>query len=111
MRDQNKTNRVQSLISKEPSGWQEKAEFRKANRGWLKLSAAIAVRILDELGSKGISQVEFARMMDVSPQHIAKLVKGQEKLTPETIGKIEVVLNINLISVASNTVSELVTHT
>lgn len=111
MRDQDKINRVQSLVSKETSGWREKAEYRKANRGWLKRSAEIAVRILTELRSKGISQAELARMMDVTPQHITKLVKGQENLTLETIGKIESVLNISLISVSNNPASGFGIHT
>lgn len=111
MKDQDRINHVKSLVSNQPSGWREKAEFRKANRGWLKRSAEIAVRILSELRSKGISQAELARMMDVTPQQITKLVKGQENLTLETIGKIEVALNINLINIIKpSNISEQKTH-
>jgi len=99
MRDLEKIKQVNSLVSKEPSGWKAKAEFRKANRKWLQRSAEISLKILDELRNQGISQAELARKMAVTPQHITKLVKGQENLTLETIGKIETALNINLIDV------------
>jgi ribosome-binding protein aMBF1 (putative translation factor) len=35
--------------------------------------------------------------MKVSPQQINKIVKGQENLTLETISKLEIALNIQLI--------------
>ena len=100
MTDQNKINHVKALVSSEPSGWREKAEFRRANRNWLVRSAEIAIRILGELHRKGISQAELARLMDVSTQQISKLVKGQENLTLDTISKIELALDISLINVA-----------
>lgn len=99
MRDIEKIKQVQTLVSTEPSGWKAKAEFRKANRKWLKRSTDIALRILSELKSKGISQAELARIMEVTPQQVTKLVKGQENLTLETIGRIELALNISLIDI------------
>lgn len=100
MRDQERIDYVKSLVSPEPSGWRDKAEFRRANRKWLRRSAEIAVRILSELQRRGISQAELARLMEVSPQQITKLVKGQENLTLDTIGKIELALDITLIDIS-----------
>lgn len=101
MNDQDKINYVKSLISPEQSRWREKAEFRKSNRSWLKHSAKIALRILGELQRKAISQADLARIMNVTPQQITKLVKGQENLTLDTISKIEKALEINLIEVVN----------
>ena len=90
---------LNSLISEDKSNWKEKAEFRIANRAWLDLSARIALKILDYLRKKGISQKELAEKINVSPQQINKIVKGSENLTLQTISKIETALCISLIEV------------
>ena len=89
--------KLNNLASKEPSKWVEKAEWRVANEGWLDKSAKIAIKILKTIRAIGISQIDLAEKLGVSPQHVSKILKGQENLTLETIDKLEKALNISLI--------------
>lgn len=97
------TTNLNNIVSTKESGWKAKAIWRKANKAWLDRSGKIAIRILREIRiqkkTNNMSQKKLAKLMDVSPQYINKIVKGQENLTLETITKIEKVLGINLINV------------
>jgi len=90
----------EKLISSEISGVHEMMEWRIKNREMLKKSMAIAVRILSVLRKKDISQKKLAEAIDVSPQYVSKILKGQENLTLETITKIEMFLEESLIQIA-----------
>jgi len=79
----------------------ERIGWRRQNEAWLKKSQAIAIMILSAIRARGISQAELARLMNVSPQQISKIVKGKENLTIETITKLETALCIILIPVAA----------
>jgi len=92
-------NKLKSLSSNRPSGWEEKAEWRQANRAWLGKSAEIALKILRELRAKSVTQKELADKINVSAQYVNKLLKGQENLSLETICKLEVALGITLITI------------
>lgn len=95
--------KLKNLISDEPSQWLEKAKWRRENRDWLNKSAKIAIKILREIRAQkdknGMSQKKLAELLNVTPQYINKIVKGQENLSLETICKIERVLGISLIEV------------
>jgi ribosome-binding protein aMBF1 (putative translation factor) len=98
--------KLKNLISGEhPSAWEEKANWRIENRDWLNKSAKIAIKILREIRAQkeknGMSQKKLAEMMNVSPQYINKIVKGQENFSLETICKIERLLGVTLIEVPS----------
>jgi len=83
------------------SNWVEEAKERQNNKAWLKHSRRIAIKILVTLREKGIKQKELALTLNVSPQQINKIVKGKENLTLETISKLELALDISLMSVES----------
>ncbi len=100
--ENNKLNKFLNLVSEEKSGIHEKAAWRKANKGWLKKSANIALKILDTLREKNMSQKDLADAMGVTPQYISKVVKGQENLSLEAIDKLEKALDVELISIYSN---------
>lgn len=105
MRDLEKIELVMAKVTK-TSNWKAKAEaLMKNDSTSLRRSTEIALRVLDELDNRGVTQADLARRMEVSPQHISKLLRGQENLTLETIGRIEDALNINLINVAEPTSS------
>ena len=89
--------KLNNLESKESSKWVEKAEWRITNEGWLDKSAKIALKILRTIRANGISQIDLAEKLGVSPQQVSKILKGQENLTLETIDKLEKALNISLI--------------
>jgi ribosome-binding protein aMBF1 (putative translation factor) len=95
----NLKEKLSRLASDQPSGWKGKAQYRRENREWLKKSAAIAIKILDALKARELSQKELAERMNISPQQINKIVQGSENLTLETISNLEMALDIQLISV------------
>lgn len=78
----------------------EKIKERINNRKWLKYSQKVALIVLNEIDLQGISQKELAIKMEVSPQYINKLVKGKEKLNIETISKLEIALDIDILSIS-----------
>jgi ribosome-binding protein aMBF1 (putative translation factor) len=98
----NLKDKLSTLVSDQPSDWKAKAKYRRENREWLKKSAAIAVRILNALKAQNLSQKELAERMNISPQQISKIVKGQENLTLETISNLEVALGIQIIDDKAN---------
>jgi ribosome-binding protein aMBF1 (putative translation factor) len=98
----NLKNKLSSLSSDQSSNWKAKAKYRRENREWLKKSAAIAVRVLDALKAQNLSQKELAERMNVSPQQISKIVKGQENMTLETISHLEIALDIQIIDEKAN---------
>lgn len=89
--------KLNKILSSQKSTWQQEAAWRDENEEWLSLSFDIAVRVLDALKEKKITQKELAERMNVSAQYINKIVKGQEKnLSLETIGKLSRALGIKL---------------
>jgi transcriptional regulator with XRE-family HTH domain len=94
----NLNDKIKEITSKTPSNWKRRAEFRKNNR-WLIYSAKIASRILAAIETKSdVNQAKIAKELQVSPQHVSKIVQGKENLTLESIYKISQVLGVELIS-------------
>ena len=84
---------------KAQSNYLENAKFRVENKKWLKYSSNIALRIIAALEqNKKMSQKALAEILDVSPQYINKILKGQENLSLSTIAKISEALGVDLIS-------------
>jgi len=83
-----------------PSQWKEAAEWRKANRDWLRYSRYIAIRVLSRMEELHLTQTELAQRMGCSQQYVSKIVKGKENLSLESISRIESVLEIDLINSA-----------
>jgi plasmid maintenance system antidote protein VapI len=75
------------------------AEYRKQNYGWLQKSALIALDIHTYLRKNNISKQEFAKMLDVTPAQVTKLLSGKENLGLKTISKIESVLQMDLVAI------------
>lgn len=98
MRTKNLEN-FQNLVSNESSGWLDKFLHYKANKKWLDNSSKVAVNVLEALKEKGMSQKDLAEKMEISAQQINKIVKGQQNLTFETVGKLEDALGITLIDI------------
>ena len=96
----NMKEKIDNLVSKEPSLWMEKALRDEANEAWLERSSNIALRILGALQANGMSQKDLAEKTGVSPQQVSKLLKGNENLTLETIAKLEAALGIELIAIS-----------
>ncbi|MCS6796789.1 MAG: helix-turn-helix domain-containing protein, partial [Raineya sp.] len=76
---------ILNKIAKKDTSWMADQEWRMQNADWIRLSQKIALRILHTLDQKGWTQKDLADKMNVSPQQINKICKGNENLTLETI--------------------------
>lgn len=85
--------------SSTPSKWRENAEWRLANKSWLRYSQQIAMMMLDKMDELNMTQKKLAELMGCSQQYVSKVLKGQENLSLETLSKIERCLNIQILSV------------
>lgn len=94
----NMNEKLSKIAADKPSSWKEKARYRSENKEWLKKSAAIAIMVLEALKAQMLTQRDLAEKMNVSPQQINKIVKGQENLTLETITNLELALGIHIIA-------------
>lgn len=70
---------------------EQKAEFE--------LSYGIAERISEILKSKGLTQKEFAELLNKRESEISKWLTGRHNFTMQTIAKIETALGYKLIDV------------
>lgn len=90
-------------ISRPMSGMEIKElESRRDNWGWLAISERLALRIRRILRTEGMSQIELAQKMDVSPAQITKILSGKENLGIKTISKIEKALGHILVDIPSD---------
>lgn len=67
----------------------KRAQFRRENREWIRMSQDIALTLHYYLRKSGMSQSELAQKMNVSAPYVGKLLKGTENLTLETICKLQ----------------------
>lgn len=79
----------------------EEAKYREENRDWLLKSMQIALYLEHVLRVKGISKKQFAKMIDVTPAQVTKLLSGKENLGLKTITKIEIALGVDLVNIPS----------
>lgn len=94
------TEKLAQLAKPRSEAAKKRAEARKCNRGWLRLSQEIALSLHYYLRMVSMTQKEFAERLGVSAVYVGKLLKGGENLTLETICKIQNVIGQNLIITA-----------
>lgn len=95
----NKIDKLRELAQPRSEEAKNRAKWRRENREWLRMSQSIALLVLDYLHTTGTTQKDLAERMGVSPAYIAKLVKGGENLSLETICKLQVATGIKLVTV------------
>lgn len=83
--------------SSTPSKWKDNAQWRIDNKEWLRYSQHIAMLMLDRMEELGLCQKSVAQKMGCSQQYISKVLKGTEKLSIETISKIEKALGLPIL--------------
>lgn len=93
-------NKLNEHRSETPSKWRENAEWRMANKSWLRYSQRIAMMMLDKMEELGLTQKSLAQRMGCSQQYISRVLKGTENLSIETISKIETALEIEILEPA-----------
>ncbi len=100
MATKGKSKKPQALADATPAyGWKERKDYKVENRSRLRKSMSVALRILDILDERGMSQQDLADKLRVTRQQVSKILKGQENLTFETIDKLEKALGIELVHV------------
>ena len=77
--------------------WREKAEWRTANKEWLRYSQHIAMMMLERMEELCLTQKAVAEKMGCSQQYISRVLKGTENLSIETISKIEQALGLHIL--------------
>lgn len=96
------TNEIISNLKKHqsstPSKWRENAEWRIANKSWLRYSQHIAMMMHDKMEELKMNQKQLSELMGCSQQYVSKVLKGQENLSLETLSKIERCLKIQIFS-------------
>lgn len=86
------------LVSEEDTKTLAEVNKRIKNRAMLRESQQIALKVLLKLDELGWSQKDLAKAMDVTPQHISKIVSGKENLTIETQIKLQNILDIPVLA-------------
>lgn len=89
--------KLETHSSPTPSRWRESAEYRIANKSWLRYSQHIAMLMLDKMESLGLNQRGLAERMGCSQQYVSKILRGRENLSIETLCKIEDALQLELL--------------
>lgn len=67
----------------------ENAKRRKDNKQGIRMSQEIILSLRYYMRIQNLSQKQLARLVDVSDAYIAKLMKGNENLTIDTIVKLQ----------------------
>lgn len=86
--------KLRKYQSPTPSKWREEAEWRRANKAWLRRSQMVAVKMLDKMEEMKWTQQQVAEKLGCTQQYISKIVKGSENLSLEMLATIEDCLDI-----------------
>jgi ribosome-binding protein aMBF1 (putative translation factor) len=95
-----KTQKPRVLVNATPAhGWKDRKDYKPENRRQLRKAMSVALRVLDILDERGLSQQDLADKMKVTRQQVNKVLKGRENITLETIDRLERALGVQLIQV------------
>jgi transcriptional regulator with XRE-family HTH domain len=94
-------DKLKKITSEQGSDWLKEAEEKLAHAGARRNARKVALRVLQLLRERGMSQTELAEKMGVSRQQVTKIVKGKENFTFETIEKLESALDITLMMIVT----------
>lgn len=78
--------------------WKIRAKNDRKNREDITRAQAFALELLDYMDATNITQVELAKKMCVSPQHVNKILRAKSNLTFETMDKIARALGVKISS-------------
>lgn len=96
MIDEQLIEKVNDLISVEPSKWREKALFRRENRYWIVYSSAIALQILKSEKYKTNTKEYLSECLGIDSCDFDKYLHGDHNFTIKEIGDIENVFEIKI---------------
>lgn len=86
------------LVSTEKTSTMDNVKGRIKKRAMLRESQQIALKVLEKLDELGWSQKKLAEKMDVSPQHVNKILQGKENFTLETQTNLQTILDIPILA-------------
>lgn len=75
-------------------------DYRAENADWLHLSATIALRIRKLLRQQGMTQVDLAARLGVTPPQVSKLLSGKTNFELKTLVSIQNTLGKPIIDVS-----------
>ena len=104
----NKKDKLREIAQPRSEEAKNRARWRRENREWLRMSQSIALLVLDYLHTTGTTQKKLAELMGVSPAYIAKVLKGGENLSLETICKLQEATGVKLMFVPMPYTSEMI---
>ncbi len=87
------------LVSDEQALVHERMKFMDDNEEWLDKALKIVLKVLSVMRERKITQKDLAELLQVTPQRINTILRGDENLTLETIVKLEKALQIEIIEV------------
>ena len=97
---------LQSHQSGTPSKWRADAQWRRDNEFWLTYSRHITLQVLRGMDEQSVTQVELARRMCCTQQYVSNLLKGSSNMTLETIARLEIALNLDILKTALSDVDK-----
>ena len=86
------------LVSDEQPLVHERMEWLKENKEWRSVALKIIMNVLGVMREKKITQEDLAERLQVTPQWLNAILRGNEKPTLEIIAKLEKVLQTELIA-------------
>ena len=81
-----------------PSHWRQDAEWRRDNEFWLRYARVITMKVHRAMDEQSVTQVQLAERMGCSQQYVSNLLKGSSNMTLETIGRLELALDIDILA-------------
>jgi len=100
MATKRKAEKPKALANATPAyGWKDRKDYKPEHRGQLKKAVSVAMRVLDILDERGLSQQDLADKMKVTRQYVSKVLKGKENMTFETVDKLEKALGTEIVQV------------
>jgi len=91
---------LKSHESPVPSRWREDAEWRRENEPWLKYARHITLQVLQAMDEQSVTQLQLAQALGCSQQYVSNLLKGSSNMTLETIARLELALNLDILKSA-----------
>jgi len=78
-----------------PSRFEEEARWRQENEIWLRMSRSVALTIVDYMQENQLTRAEMAKVLNVSPQYLSRILSGTENFSIKSIAKIEAALGVS----------------
>lgn len=92
----NKT-KLKEMAQPLPEESRSRMQQRRADRYWKAASSAIAAKIIRQMGILGVSRVQLAEKLGITPANITRYLSGTTNFELNTLVEIERVLGVNII--------------